>query len=112
MTRENVEGETTAPRRAEDLVGAVLGIAGLTAAPLLGLTVGAWLAGAVPMALLGAIVPRTSSDRRLRLPAVLAVALLPAGWAIGSKAPLVGLTLFAAFTTGACLSAWLLGRKD
>ena len=79
--------------------------------PLVGLNFLTWLAAALPMLLLGACVPRIPGVRWWRLPVVLGLALLPAGWAIGSDAPLVALTLFAAFLGGVSGSAWALGRR-
>lgn len=101
----------TAPRQAQDLAGAVVAGAAVVAALVLGLPVSAWLAAALPMLVLGGMIPRVPGDRWWRLPAVLGVALLPAGWAIGSDAPLVALTLLAALVGGASASAWLLGRS-
>jgi len=101
----------TAPRGGLDLAGAVLGVLALAAAPVLGLQVLPWLAAALPMLALGALVPRAPGDRWWRLPMVLALALLPAGWAIGSDAPLTALTLLAAVLAGTSISAWAAGRR-
>ena len=101
----------TAPRGGPDLAGAVLGGLALVAAPVLGLDVLPWLAAALPMLALGALVPRVPSDQWWRLFVVLALALLPAGWAIGSDAPLLALTLLAALLAGTSISAWAAGRR-
>ena len=110
MIEEQID-DGTAPRGSLDLAGAVLGGLALAAAPALGLDVLPWLAAALPMLALGALVPRVPSDRWWRLPAVLALALLPAGWAIGSDAPLIALTLLAALLAGTSISAWAAGRR-
>ena len=110
MIEEQVD-DGTAPRGGLDLAGAVLGGLALAAAPGLGLDVLPWLAAALPMLALGALVPRVPGDRWWRLPVVLALALLPAGWAIGSDAPLLALTLLAALLAGTSLSAWAAGRR-
>lgn len=101
----------TAPRGGPDLAGAVLGALALAAALGLGLDVLPWLAAALPMLALGALVPCVPGDRWWRLPVVLALALLPAGWAIGSDAPLMALTLLAALLAGTSISAWAAGRR-
>ena len=110
MIGKQIDDET-APRGGPDLAGAVLGGLALAAAPVLGLDVLPWLAAALPMLVLGALVPRVPSDRWWRLPVVLALALLPAGWAIGSDAPLMALTLLAALLVGTSISAWVAGRQ-
>lgn len=103
-------GHDAPARQTPDLVGAVLAAAALAAALVLGVGPWAWLVAAAPMAMLGAFLPRVGSDRWWRLPVVSALALLPAGWAVGSGAPVVALTLLAALLGGTCLSAWLHGR--
>ena len=110
MIAKQINDETAA-RGGPDLAGAVLGALALAAALGLGLDVLPWLAAALPMLALGALVPRVPSDRWWRLPAVLALALLPAGWAIGSDAPLMALTLLAALLAGTSISAWAAGRR-
>ena len=110
MIEEQIDDET-APRGSLDLAGAVLGGLALAAALGLGLDVLPWLAAALPMLALGALVPRVPSDQWWRLPVVLALALLPAGWAIGSDAPLMALTLLAALLVGTSISAWVAGRR-
>lgn len=116
MTRpDDVEPEQladgTAARQKEDLFRAAAASVALVVAPLLGLGPLVWLVAAVPMLALGALVPRVPGDRWWRLPVVLGLALLPAGWALGSEAPLTALTFLAAFFGGVSGSAWLLGRR-
>ena len=110
MLGKQIDDET-APRGGPDLAGALLGGRASASALGLGLEVLPWLAAGLPMLALGALVPRVPSDRWWRLPAVLALALLPAGWAIGSDAPLMALTLLAALLAGTSISAWAAGRR-
>lgn len=110
MIEEEID-DGAAARQGQDLAGAVLGGLGLAAAPVLGLDALPWLAAGLTMLVLGVLVPRLPGDRWWRLPVVLALALLPAGWAVGSDAPLMALTLLAALLAGTSASAWALGRR-
>ena len=110
MLGKRIDDET-APCGSLDLAGAILGGLALAAPLGLGLDVLPWLAAALPMLALGALVPGVPGDRWWRLPVVLALALLPAGWAIGSDAPLMALTLLAALLVGTSISAWVAGRR-
>ena len=102
----------TAPRDGQDLLGAVIGVVALAAALGLGLDVLPWLAAALPMLALGAVMPRVPGETWWRLPVGLALGLVPAAWAIGSDAPLTALTLLAALLAGASISAYALGRRE
>ena len=73
MIEEQIDDET-APRGSLDLAGAVLGGLALAAALGLGLDMLPWLAAALPMLALGALMPRVPSDRWWRLLVALAQA--------------------------------------